>query len=65
MIAAEDTTGIKVKLENHETRIEHVEEWKKVQNSKLERINDKLDKQLWFLLTLLGGIATSLFLQLR
>ena len=67
MVTSDITNQIQqhaVRLENHETRINHLEQWEENQNGQLKEIRDKLDKQLWFLLTLLGGVVTNLLIQI-
>lgn len=60
MIATDVNSQVAVKLENHETRIHHLEEWELKQNSHLEKIQQRLDQSIWFLMALLGGVLTTL-----
>lgn len=49
-------------LGRHEERISNLEKWQEKQNDSLQRLEEKVDNINKLLLTLLGGVCTSLIL---
>jgi hypothetical protein len=49
-------------LGRHEERISNLEKWQEKQNGSLQRLEEKVDNINKLLLTLLGGVCTSLIL---
>jgi hypothetical protein len=49
-------------LGRHEERISNLEKWQEKQNGSLQRLETKVDNINKLLLTLLGGVCTSLIL---
>jgi hypothetical protein len=53
---------IAINLTEHAERIRNLEAWQKKQNGSLQRIEGKVDKIYIWLIGLMGGVITSLFL---
>jgi len=46
------------------TEVDNIKAWQNKQNGSIQKLEEKIDKLTWYLTTLLGGVADSLFLQI-
>jgi len=46
------------------TEVDNLKAWQNKQNGSIQKLEEKIDKLTWYLTTLLGGVAVSLFLEI-
>lgn len=55
---------LKEQIGNLTAEVDNLRDWQNQQNGTLQKLAEKVDRIQWYLTTLLGGLAVSLFLQI-